>query len=108
MRLAPEQVQAIGTELAIRWNDGSETFLPLEYLRRACPCAECGGEPDVLGRVLRPEVTHNPASFRLRNYQLIGGYAIQPTWEDGHSSGLYSYDYLRRLGTTQEDGNPAA
>jgi DUF971 family protein len=106
MRLAPEHVQAIGDELAIRWNDGTETYLPLEFLRRACPCAGCGGEPDVLGRVVRPEVTHTPASFRLRSFQLVGGYAIQPTWEDGHSSGLYTYQYLKRLEAAQ--GSPAA
>lgn len=105
--MAPEQIQVIGDELAIRWNDSSETYLPLEFLRRACPCAGCGGEPDVLGRVVRPEVTHTPASFRLLGYQLVGGYAIQPTWEDGHSSGLYTYQYLKRLEAAQGEGSPA-
>ncbi len=99
MRLSPEDIQLIGNELAIRWNDGLESFLNLELLRRACPCAGCGGEPDVLGQVVRPTVTHVPASFRLRNYQMVGGYAWQPTWDDGHSTGLYSFAYLRRLTT---------
>ncbi len=97
MRLEPEQIQVIGDELAIRWNDASETYLPLEYLRRCCPCAGCGGEPDVLGRVVRPEVTHTSESFQLRGFQFVGGYAIQPTWEDGHNSGLYTYQYLKQL-----------
>jgi DUF971 family protein len=97
MRLRPENIQAIGAELAIRWSDGIESFLPLEKLRRACPCAGCGGEPDVLGQVIRPEVAYSAASFRLRSYQLVGGYAIQPTWEDGHATGIYSFNYLRTL-----------
>lgn len=97
MRTSPANIQAIGSQLAIQWNDGSETFLPLEYLRKACPCAACGGEPDVLGRVVRPHVTHTEASFRLKGCQIIGSYALQPAWEDGHATGLYSFDYLKRL-----------
>jgi DUF971 family protein len=56
--LQPKAIQKIGTELAIAWSDGQETYLPLEALRRACPCASCGGEPDFLGRVARPEVRY--------------------------------------------------
>lgn len=98
MRLAPSNIQLAGDELAIAWNDGSETFLPLEPMRLACPCAACGGEPDVLGRVDRPHVSYNEKSFLLRGWQIIGGYAVQPVWQDGHSTGLYSFDYLKRLG----------
>lgn len=104
-RLFPENIQHIGPELAISWSDGAETFLNLEVLRRACPCAVCGGEPDVLGNIERPDVTHTPASFDLRGFALVGGYALQPTWDDGHGTGLYSFAYLRRLG---EPPAPAA
>ncbi|MDQ6859542.1 MAG: DUF971 domain-containing protein [Verrucomicrobiota bacterium] len=97
MRLEAESVQMIGAELAIRWTDGEESFLPLEFLRRGCPCAACGGEPDVLGNVVRPQVSYTPQSFELRGWDFIGGYALQPRWADGHRTGLYSYQYLRRL-----------
>ncbi|MBA2433152.1 MAG: DUF971 domain-containing protein [Chthoniobacterales bacterium] len=97
MRIEPKQLQLIGNELAIAWNDGAESFLPLELLRRACPCASCGGEPDVLGQVARPHVSYTPASFELRGWNLVGGYAVQPQWEDGHGTGIYAYQYLRRL-----------
>ena len=97
MRLMPEDIQLIGNEVAFKWNDGGETFLPLEMLRRACPCAGCGGEPDVLGRVVRPTVTYTAQSFGLKSFQVIGGYAFQPVWQDGHSSGLYTFDFLRKL-----------
>ena len=101
MRLSPTSVQIIGDELAIAWNDGAESFLKLDRLRRACPCAACGGEPDVLGNVARPHVSYTPASFRMKGWQMIGGYALQPTWEDGHATGIYSFDYLRRLATAE-------
>src|SRR5437016_6212240 len=74
-----------------------ESLLALETLRRACPCAACGGEPDVLGHIARPSVTYTDESFRLASFDLIGGYALQPRWADGHSTGIYSFTYLRRL-----------
>lgn len=100
MRLEPNNVQLIGSELAIQWNDGSESFVPLDLLRRACPCAGCGGEPDVLGRLERPQVSYTARSFELVGWEVVGGYALQLRWGDGHSSGIYSYPYLRRLGET--------
>ena len=102
MRLEPTNVQVIGSELAIQWKDGAESYLHLEPLRRACPCASCGGEPDVLGHVIRPHVTYSPSSFELVGWNLVGGYALQPRWNDGHNTGIYSYVYLRRLSGTNE------
>jgi len=95
--LSPVNIQQIGEELAISWNDGGESFLSLEDLRRACPCAGCGGEPDVLGNISRPHVTYSDASFALKGFGIVGGYALQPTWGDGHNTGIYSFQYLRRL-----------
>jgi DUF971 family protein len=98
MRLEPTNIQQIGDELAISWNDGLESFFTMEALRRACPCAGCGGEPDVLGNISRPQVTYTEESFRLTGFDFVGGYALQPRWADGHSTGIYSFTYLRRLG----------
>src|SRR5437763_13073569 len=103
MCLEPTNIQQIGDELAIAWNDGTETFLSLETLRRACPCAACGGEPDVLGRVDRPPVRYLPESFRLEGFALVGGYALQLRWGDGHSTGIYSFAYLRRLASSASE-----
>ncbi len=95
----PEDIQVIGTELAIRWSDGTETFISLEKLRRACPCAGCQGERDVLGRLHRaPAAPLGPASFQLIRIQPVGAYGLQPLWADGHHTGIYSFEYLRRLG----------
>ena len=97
MRLEPSNIQQIGNELAIQWNDGAESFLDLQFLRRACPCAACGGEPDVLGNILRPNVSYSDNSFELAGFEIVGGYALQPLWRDGHSTGIYSFQYLRRI-----------
>jgi DUF971 family protein len=99
MTLQPTRVEVIGQELAVAWNDGRESFIPLEKLRRACPCAACGGEPDVMGHIDRPHVSYGPHSFELRGFKFVGGYAFQPTWNDGHETGLYTFPLLRALGT---------
>ena len=97
MSLEPTNIQQIGNEVAIQWNDNTESYLGLELLRRACPCAGCGGEPDVLGNVSRPEVSYTSGSFQLERLDIVGGYALQPRWRDGHNTGIYSFGYLRRL-----------
>jgi len=90
-------LQIIGRELAIVWSDGHESYCPFEDLRKACPCAVCNGEPDVLGRGDKPHPRLTEASFVLESYELVGGYGFQPRWADGHNTGIYSVGYLRRL-----------
>src|SRR4051794_41931407 len=91
MPLEIKDVQLIGNELAIRWNDGAESYLPLERFRRACPCAMCGGEPDVLGNLSRPDVSYTSSSFELVGWQMIGGDALQPRWGGGHITGPFFF-----------------
>jgi DUF971 family protein len=84
-------------ELALSWNDGVEQYLPLELLRRACPCAVCCGEPDVIGRGEAPARNYKENSFELKSYDFVGGYALLFRWADGHASGIYSYKLLQSL-----------
>src|SRR5256885_586966 len=51
--MRPTDIQQIGTELAVKWDDGTETFVPLEALRRHCPCAGCKGEMGIMGNVYK-------------------------------------------------------
>jgi DUF971 family protein len=51
-----------------------------------------------MGNVYKaPERSLGSEAFRLAKLQWVGGYAIQPVWADGHSTGLYSFDYLHKL-----------
>ncbi len=96
--MQPLDIQHIGQEVAIKWEDGSESFISLEKLRRACPCAGCKGEVDVMGHLHKgPEQPLTPQAFQLRALNRIGTYALQPVWGDGHATGLYSFDYLRQV-----------
>ena len=97
--MRPLDIQQIGDELAIKWDDGSENFIPLSRLRQRCPCAGCKGEVDIMGNVYKnPERPLSPKSFQLLRLAWVGGYAVQPVWADGHATGLYSFDYLKRVG----------
>jgi len=94
----PTDIQQIGSELALKWDDGTESFISLEALRRHCPCAGCKGEVDIMGNLYKgPDRPLSPESFRLVRIVNVGGYAVQPVWGDGHATGIYSFEYLRRL-----------
>lgn len=93
-----DNIASIGDELAIAWSDGLENYIKQEDLRKACPCANCKGEPDALGRVVRPPVHYTEKSFDLVRFENVGGYALQFFWADGHSTGIFSYEYMRKLG----------
>ncbi len=100
--MRPKDIQQIGDELAIKWDGGSESFVKLEALRRHCPCAGCKGEVDVMGNLYKnPDKPLTPAAFQLRSFSLVGGYAIQPIWGDGHGSGIFSFDYLKHVAAAQ-------
>ncbi|MEQ8317374.1 MAG: DUF971 domain-containing protein [Phycisphaerales bacterium] len=85
--------------LTVRWQDGSESFYPLAYLRRMSPSADM--------RQLREEMQTNPlvvvpdsgsgSELRAVDAQLVGRYAIRVTFSDGHRTGIFSWDYLRSI-----------
>jgi len=102
--MRPDDIQVIGQELAIKWSDGSEDFLPLEKMRRACPCASCAGEQDIMGNVYKgPDTPLTPEAFHLVRFTTVGGYGIQPEWGDRHGSGIYDFKLLKRLASEAAD-----
>jgi DUF971 family protein len=100
--MQPVDIQQIGGELAIKWDDASESYIPLANLRRCCPCAGCKGEADILGNIYKnPDQPLSAQATRLLRIDNIGGYAVKPVWEDGHATGIYSFDYLKRIAEAQ-------
>ena len=96
--MRPADIQAIGNELAIRWEDGSEAYILLERLRRCCPCAACKGEVDIMGNLHKgPDAALDQKAYQLVRLGRVGGYGIQPQWADGHATGIYPFEYLRRI-----------
>jgi DUF971 family protein len=99
MSVAPARtILIVGTDLALVWEDGREDYIPLEKLRRACPCAMCKGERDILGNVYRgPQRPLTERSFQAVAHRRVGGYALQIDWADGHNDGIYSWETLRLI-----------
>ncbi len=89
-------VQRSPGELAIEWNDGHRGRHLLETLRAECPCASCRAEAETeRGATLLPILI--PGKFTLQEIKLVGSYAIQLLWGDGHQTGIYTFQFLRDL-----------
>ena len=85
-------------ELAIQWDDQSETFIEYKQLRDACPCAYCSGETDVFGNVyIGQGIRKTQAAYEVDKIELVGHYAIRVYWKDNHNSGIYPFELLQNL-----------
>ena len=80
----------------IEWSDGSQTSIPHEILRGYCPCATCQGHS---GKIEFRE----GGNLELRDIRRVGNYALALGWADGHDSGIYSFEYLHKLGQRIQD-----
>ena len=104
--VTPQKVRVLITEgkgLEIDWSDGHKSAWSFAWLREACPCATCidqrtqesrkPGQPRPKPAALLPMFTPPP---KPTGAHAVGRYALQFNWQDGHSAGIYSWDYLRR------------
>ncbi len=80
--------------LEVAWADGHRTAYDFVALRWLCPCAYCRGEAGVPGW-LDSGPTLTPEQTRMTDIELVGQYAVAPTWGDGHHSGFYPFRLLR-------------
>jgi len=96
LRYLPDVVEPTEDQsrLRIRWRDGAVSEWTPRELRLRCPCAGCVDE--MTGeRMLRPQMVDRDV-FPTR-IEYVGRYALQFFWSDGHSTGIYPFEYLRRL-----------
>ncbi|WP_043584011.1 DUF971 domain-containing protein [Geminisphaera colitermitum] len=93
----PVNIQIIGNEVAIAWDDGVETYFHSEDLRAASSSAENVGERDILGQRHGGDERTRFPGVTATGWERVGGYAIRFDFSDGHRTGIYSYDYLRQL-----------
>jgi DUF971 family protein len=93
-----------GTGVEIDWKDGHRSEWTFAWLRNACPCATCHEEREQSGR--KPGEAKPKAQTLLPMYEApvrpaevtpVGKYAVKFKWTDGHESGIYSWEYLRRV-----------
>ena len=94
----PKKVDiSLSRGVEIVWEDGHVSHYALDYLRRRCPCATCRAAPQAaIAEPANPFPMYKPAP-KLTNVETVGRYAVRLFWADGHSTGLYSFDYLREI-----------
>jgi len=81
-------------ELGIVWDDGHESYYPGHFLRCACACASCVDEMSGQKILEDGGVSED---VRILEIHTVGNYAIAIKWSDGHDTGIYAFERLRRL-----------
>lgn len=91
--------------LIIDWSDGRICEYPLGPLRLACPCVDCRGGHERMGQAFDPKNLADlipTRTYQVERLELVGNYALQFFWDDGHHTGIYTWDYLYRLCPAEE------
>ncbi|HEX6125292.1 MAG TPA: DUF971 domain-containing protein [Pyrinomonadaceae bacterium] len=93
--LEPVQIiEESDSEISIKWSDDAETNFHAPALRRSCPCAACinewTGEKMLDDKVVPDDLT-------IRHVSIVGRYALNFHFSDGHDTGIFSFAYLRNL-----------
>ena len=88
-----------GKTVRVTWNDGHVGLYEQAYLRGYCPCALCQGHGAQTRFIEVPLA-------ELVEIRPVGNYAIEMLWQDGHSTGIYTFEYLRALCPCAECSTP--
>jgi DUF971 family protein len=94
----PTQIKRIETTLKITWNDGKISDIPLTKLRDECPCVNCKGESVIFESYIPIKTPFKAAGYyEIESIEAMGNYAVSIKWKDGHDTGIYSWEILRKL-----------
>ena len=101
----PIRFEIIGNSLALVWTDGSEDFWDASFLRKNSPSAEQSGEMDIFGRIQggSNDPEQDFEDVKLLKFVPVGRYAIRLVFSDGHSTGIFSWSYLKLLREKSEE-----
>ncbi|HEU5115114.1 MAG TPA: DUF971 domain-containing protein [Isosphaeraceae bacterium] len=99
---APSGLRAHQAEqtLELTWPDGQVDRVPYRHIRAQCPCASCRNE--WTGERILDPATIRP-DLKLEGMESVGNYAVRLVWNDGHDSGLYTWEALRKIADESED-----
>ena len=94
-----------GTGVDVTWADGHASHYEFAYLREECPCATCNDAREkkaALDDLASPVKSSTALPMfkpkpRAQAATVVGNYAVQISFTDGHSTGIYSYDHLRNI-----------
>jgi len=95
------KVQLKEQRLIVDWRDGTRSEFSLGRLRRVCPCASCRTEREQQDPNPLKILKSDPTELRVVSANLVGSYAIQFHWSDGHNTGIFDFRFLRSLDEKQ-------
>jgi DUF971 family protein len=93
---------SLSSGVTIDWADGHHSSYALRYLRDCCPCAICTNAHGTSPPEQAKPFPMFQKVLKLEGVEPIGRYALQFQWNDGHSSGIYSFEHLREICPCQE------
>lgn len=107
MNAVPIEVRRLpeAQRLRLTWSDGHVAEYDYRYLRGWCPCAGCQGHGGTI------HYQEPPGPVQIESIAAVGNYAVSFAWSDGHSTGIYRFDFLRQIcpcGTCSGDAPPRA
>jgi len=90
--IQPKSIDRVESGIKITWQDDRECTYPAQLLRQKCPCAVCKETP---GHAAPQPIPSGPVS--VKSAHPMGWYALQFVFSDGHDTGIYPYEYLRKI-----------
>lgn len=87
-----EIIKISDAEMGIKWSDGHEGHHIIKNLREECPCASCTNYGKTKAATVSGET-----SFTIKEVSPVGRYAINIVWGDGHDTGIYTFEQLRKI-----------
>lgn len=94
-KIQPKEVRKIGNrELKVVWSDNHTALYSSRWLRQNCPCASCVDEWSGKPLLEREKVSKDIEGLKVN---IVGQYALSVDFSDGHTTGIYSFKFLRKI-----------
>lgn len=97
--MKPKKIQVVENNLLIDWDDGTNSNTDSSVLRKNCPCAVCTSAPDGSDEMKVRRFTEE--QLHIASVSIVGNYALNIVWKDGHNTGIYEFSYLKELSQKQ-------
>ncbi len=99
--MIPRKIQLIKNILKIDWDDNTKSSINADVLRKNCPCAVCTSKPDGSDEMRVSYFTTE--ELQIVSVAVVGNYAINIIWKDGHNTGIYEFKLLKELSQNETD-----
>ncbi len=93
--MQPKRIEVVNNKLNITWSDNSQSSVGTLQLRKNCPCAVCTSQPDGSDEMKVRRYTEN--KIKISSVSVVGNYALNINWQDGHHTGIYEFSVLKNL-----------